>query len=68
MVKKDCTHKLSCSHAIGTHRMNYTMDCIPLKEMPDGRLKVLVFGDRYWKGNDDKKKIRYVKSHRVSAK
>lgn len=30
------------------------MDCIPLKEMPDGRLKVLVFGDRYWKGHDDK--------------
>ncbi len=65
---KDCTHKLKCRHAIGLHGMNYTMDCIPLKEMPDGRLKVLVFGERYWKGHDEKKRIRYVDSHRVTVK
>lgn len=68
MKRKDCMYKLSCRHAIGTHGKNYTMDCIPLKEMPDGRLKILVFGNRYWKGHDNKKQIRYVKSYRVSPK
>lgn len=68
MERKDCTHRLSCRHAVGRNGKNYYMDCIPLKEMPDGRLKVLVFGDRYWKGHDDKKKVRYVESYRVVAK
>ena len=68
MERKDCMYNLSCRHATGTRGMNYTMDCIPLKEMSDGRLKVLVFCDRYWKGHDEKKRIRYVASHRVRAK
>ena len=68
MTRKDCTQKLSCRHSIGTHGMNYNMDCIPLKKMPDGRLKILVFGERYWKGHDNKKRIRYVNSFRVSPK
>jgi len=57
---KDCTHKLQCSHVIGKIRYNYDMDCIPLKTMPNGKIKILVFGNRYWKGYENKKKIRYV--------
>ena len=62
---KDATHRLSCRHAIGLSGLDYYMDCIILKEMPNDRLKILVFGDRYWKGHDDKKQIRYVDKFRV---
>ena len=62
---ENCTHKLECSHVIGKNRYTYYMDCIPLKTMSDGRVKVLVFGDRYWKGHEDKKRIRYVKANRL---
>ena len=65
---KDCTHKLSCKHVIGCSTLTYEMDCVILKKMPDGRLKILVFGDRYWNGHDEKKRIRYVHSNRISAK
>jgi len=62
---KDATHKLSCRHAIGLSGYNYYMDCIILKEMPNNRLKILVFWERYRKGHDDKKQIRYVDKFRV---
>ena len=65
---EDATHILSCRHAIGLSELNYTMDCIILKEMPNNRLKILVFGDRYWKYHDDKKQIRYVYKDRVKQK
>ena len=68
LKRKDATHKLSCRHAIGLSGLNYCMDCIILKEMPDNRLKILVFGERYWKGYDDKKQVRYVDRHRVVEK
>lgn len=66
--RKDATHLLECRHAIGRSGRDYVMDCIILKEMPNGRLKILVFGERYWKGHDDKKRIRYVDSYRVREK
>ena len=66
---KDATHRLSCSHSFNLlSSYNYTMDCIILKEMPHSRLKILVFGDRYWKYHDDKKRIRYVDKYRVNKK
>ena len=62
----DATHKLSCSHVYCRNsRVNYRMDCIILKEMPNNRLKILVFGEHNRKGNDDKKRIRYVDKFRV---
>lgn len=33
--------------------------------MNDGRKKVLVFGDRYWKNRNGVKRIRYVPAYRV---
>ncbi|MBA7584825.1 hypothetical protein ES695_00965 [Candidatus Atribacteria bacterium 1244-E10-H5-B2] len=66
---KDATHKLSCSHAFNEKsRYDYYMDCIILKEMPNDRLKILVFGERNRKGYDDKKQIRYVDRYRVVEK
>lgn len=66
---KDATHKLSCSHVYCRNsRIDYYMNCIILKEMPNNRLKILVFGERCRKGYDDKKQIRYVDSYRVSKK
>lgn len=56
----NATHHLHCAHAIGRNRNEYTMRCHVLKEMKDRRLKVLVFGDRYWKGTEHISKIRYV--------
>ena len=63
--RKDSTHKLSCKQGLCRGRIDYWMDCIVLKEMPNGRLKILVSGDRYWKYHDDKKQVRYVNKFRV---
>jgi len=63
--KKDSTHKLSCRQGLCRSGIDYWMDCIILKEMSGNRLKILVFGDRYWKGHDGKKQIRYVDKFRV---
>lgn len=68
LERKDATHRLSCRHAIGRHSYDYEMDCIVLKSMGNGKLKILVFGERYWKGGDDIKKIRYVDIFRVGKK
>ncbi len=62
----DATHLLMCSHCTNSKsRMHYTMKCIILKEMKDGRYKLLVFGDRYWKDRYYIRKIRYVDANRV---
>jgi len=68
MEIKDATHKLSCCHVIGISRVDYYMDCIILKRMPNDRLKILVFGERNRKGCDSKKQIRYVDRLRVTEK
>jgi len=65
---EDATHKLRCRHAIGRSGLDYYMDCIILREMPNDRLKILVFGERYWKHYKDKRKIRYVDRYRVVEK
>ncbi|GAH74628.1 unnamed protein product [marine sediment metagenome] len=66
---RDATHRLDCSHVFcRSSRVNYCMDCIILKEMPNDRLKILIFGERNRKGYDDKKQIRYVSKFRVRPK
>lgn len=63
----NATHELLCSHAIGRRAVShYCMRCHVLKVMPDGRLKVRVYGERNWKGKEDKWRIRYVDSDRVT--
>ena len=64
---KDATHYLKCAHQIGNNRTEYDMNCLILKDMGNGRVKILVFGDHYWINTDDVKKIRYVSRDRIKA-
>lgn len=56
-------HFLKCKHCIGRNTTYYAMYCDVIKEMPDGRIKLKVYGDRYW--HTDSVKYRYVESWRV---
>ena len=63
---KDATHKLKCRHAQNSRvGRDYWMECIVLRELPNNRVKLLVFGERYWKGRDHIKYIRYVDKNRI---
>ena len=62
----NATHLLQCRHAFGDNGKFYKKRCHILKKMPDGRLKLQVYGDRYWKDTDHIVRIRYVESSRVS--
>lgn len=65
LTSKNATHLLSCAHAIGRSRMEYTMRCHVLKDMGNDRVKILVFGDRNWKGKEHISQIRYVAKWRI---
>ena len=63
------THRLRCYHVIRSNRQTYHMHCLPVKEMSGGRLKIIVFGCRFYRENGlDKKSIRYVDAYRVFPK
>lgn len=63
---KDATYLLSCSHCISSkHRMDYFMKCIPISKTKSGKIKIIVFGERNWKGREHIKKIRYVDPFRL---
>lgn len=62
----NATHHLICKHVCNWDK-TYAMRCHVLKSMPDGRLKVLVFGERNWKGMEHKSRVRYVEPGRVRA-
>ena len=64
-VVSDATHLLRCRHCIGRSCKEYFMACIPLDKPKNGKLKVLVFGDRNWAGRDDRKRVRYVEEWKV---
>lgn len=59
-------HLLACSHVLGGNRKNFRMRCERLSDMPDGRVKVRVFGRLYWKGTEHIHRIRYVEAWRVT--
>lgn len=58
------THYLVCQHVCRWVK-TYLMPCHILKGMPDGRLKVLVFGERHWRHREHIKRVRYVEAGRV---
>lgn len=62
---QNATHLLKCRHAIGQSGRTYFMRCHVLKKMPDGRLKLQVYGKRYWRDQCDAIKTRYVNPDRV---
>jgi hypothetical protein len=65
MTDKDATHKFLCRHCVSAGSCReYYMRCIPLGSVTGaGKIKCLVFGDRYWKR--DKQSIRYVDADRL---
>jgi hypothetical protein len=58
-------HALVCTHRVGKNGSQYLMRCELLANMPDGRLKVRVFGRMFWKGYEHVSRIRYVEARRV---
>lgn len=68
------THLLSCrqcNNGQGNQPCyEYSMPCRIIKNMGDGRVKIAVYGNRYWKKKADpksyKERIRYVDDFRVT--
>ena len=57
---------LKCTHAFNSvSEIRYLMYCDIIKQMPDGRLKIKVYGERY--RSADGEKIRYVNAGKVVA-
>ncbi|NBH76365.1 hypothetical protein D3Z29_10885 [Rodentibacter pneumotropicus] len=55
---------LKCVHSLNSlSQIDFLMHCNVLKKMPDGRLKIKVFGYRW--SHSIGKKIRYVDSFRI---
>lgn len=65
-VSADATHYLSCRHCIGGNCKEYVMRCTVIKDMGNGQVKVVVFGDRNWRDKEHIKRIRYVPGWRLS--
>ncbi len=68
LTYKDATHELECAHQINPkNRYEYHMPCIILRELPNNRAKILVFGDRRIKLEipGHKSRIRYVSKDRL---
>ena len=60
------THKLSCKHCMNRKQIHrYDMPCLILKDLGH-TVKIVVFGNRYWSGTEEYKRIRYVPKWRVS--
>lgn len=56
---------LKCKHCVGSKNCKrYAMYCDVIKEMPDGRVKIKVYGNRYWHTNNFK--YRYVEKRKIS--
>lgn len=64
LTAANATHQLICYHVCRWTK-KYAMRCHILKDMSDGRLKLLVFGERNWKDRDHISRIRYVEAGRV---
>ncbi len=64
LTAANATHRLICRHVLRWTKV-YGMRCHVLKTMPGDRLKVLVFGERNWKGREHISRIRYVEASRV---
>ena len=59
------THRLRCRHQVCRNGFNYSMRCIVLGKTKSRKLKIIVFGERYWKHKEHIKNIRYVSPIRV---
>lgn len=57
--KINYTHRLECSHYIGTHGKKYTMRCNILGETKKS-IKLEIIGERDWNCYENKRRIRYL--------
>ena len=64
-VISDCTYLLVCRHCIGRNCRDYYMPCILLGKTKNGKRKLIVFGERDWKGKEHIKRIKYVNNSRL---
>ncbi|AWI51398.1 hypothetical protein DDU33_07820 [Actinobacillus porcitonsillarum] len=53
---------LECTHCLGRAYIDYLMYCNFIKDMPDGRVKIKVFGSRFSMTGS---RIRYVDKTRI---
>lgn len=57
---------LRCRHCINNKDcFEYYMPCIILKTTKTDKVKVVVFGDRFWENTEDNKRIRYVCQEKI---
>lgn len=69
MNANNATHWLSCTHSLNSRsKIYYRMPCHVVKTMVDGRKKILVFGNRYWKDEEHRSRVRYVAPHRLTPR
>lgn len=59
LTVSDFTHYLSCRKCCGRSCTEYYMKCLILPSKGK-KTKLLVFGERNWKGKEHIKKVRYV--------
>ena len=64
LTAANATHQLICQHVCRWTK-TYAMPCHVLKAMPGDRVKVLVFGERHWRGREHIQRVRYVEAGRV---
>ena len=62
----DATHNLHCTHCQGRSVKYYKMKCVLLGTTKSGKAKVLVFGERNWRGREHIKRVRYVDSDTIT--
>lgn len=69
MTAANATHDVHCAHARNMFTVGYyTMPCHVLGTTPGGKVKIAVFGDRFWQGVDHVKRVRYVEAGKVVKK
>lgn len=63
---KDATHELFCTHKCCRNATRYyTTKCIPISKTKSGKIKIVVFGDKFWGPDDRHKRIRYVLPQKI---
>lgn len=68
LTAANATHLLACKHQIGRSPVtHYGMRCHVLGATKSRKLKLLVFGNRYWDGYEHRSRIRYVFPWRVRS-
>ena len=65
MKKVKPTHYIICNHCQGGNDHEYRMECLLLKITKNGKAKILLFGERYWKNREHKRTVKYIDRSRL---